>query len=182
MKTIWACFLVLLLTTTAKADPDPLVAGVLSIAPHLTEAVAAKHVSAAKKAAEETDLDPALLLSMAYIESRYRPEATSRVEDGKRKTGMWRSSKPAGTGPWFCGIMQTQARFDWERCLAQRDISLAYQTGAGELVKWLKQTRGDLEKALRGYGCGNWGVANTCRNYENRVLAWKRRILAVPRS
>lgn len=182
MKTIWACFLVLLLTSRARADSDPLVSGVLFIAPTLSTDVAAAHVAAATTAARENGLEPALLLSMAYIESRYQPEATSRVEKGKRKTGLWASDKPAGTGPWFCGVMQTQAKFDWKSCLAQRDIVTAYATGASELAKWVKQTRGDIAKALRGYGCGNWGVANTCNNYENRVFAWKRRILSVPRS
>lgn len=184
MKAIWA-FLALLLWFTpavASEDPDPLVTGVLSVAPKLGADVAAKHVHEARAAATEHGLEPELLLAMAYIESRFYPEATSRVEDGKRATGLWMSTKPAGTGPWFCGVMQTQARFDWNECLKQRDITLAYRHGASELKKWMSYVQGDLAKALRGYGCGWHGVKNGCNKYDSRVFVLKKRIASASRS
>lgn len=145
---------------------------------YLEHDTAAVHVAAATRAAAEVGIADAapVLLAMAYVESRFDPTATSRVVDGKRVTGRWPSRRQAGKGPWFCGVLQAMARFDWPRCLALRDIEAGYLAGARELRAWLKITRGDLFEALNGHGCGMAGLRNECNGYASRVLAWARRL------
>lgn len=126
-------------------------------------------------AAETPTLPAELLLAVAAVESNYDPTWVSRVEDGARKIGRWRSDLPVGEGPRCCGVMQTRAGRRWKTCLAQRGVTLGYQTGATELASWLDRT-GDVRKALAGYGCGNAGLASGCGTYPARVLARARRM------
>ena len=156
-----------------------LVENLRQLAPNLDEAKAEEHIQAARAAAT-TEVDTELLLAIAYVESHYDPLMTSRVEDGNRKTGAWRSVSPAGTGNRFCGVLQTQAGVSWKACLAQRSLLAGYSTGATELRWWLRYTRGDLSTALSGYGCGLYGVrTGKCNNYAERVLARRRRLVSV---
>lgn len=141
--------------------------------------LAEEHVVAATEAAQDVDhpqVTPSLLLAMAAIESNYNPTAVSRVQGGKRVTGMWGSTRPVGSGPRFCGVLQTIAGHQWGTCLAQRELSTGYLAGAKEMVVWLKVAKGDLRAALRGHGCGMWGLRNRCNNYDVRVLRVKHRL------
>jgi hypothetical protein len=158
-------------------DIDPnLVENVKLLAPRLTQAEAETHVRAATRSATD-DFDTGLLLAMAYIESRFNPTSVSRLEGGKRVTGWWPSRSPAGEGRRFCGVLQTQAGTSWSRCLAARDIDLAYAIGAAELTDWLRLARGNIERALRGHGCGTRGLEAPCRQYEVRVFRVRTRLL-----
>jgi len=122
------------------------------------------------------DLDPAVLLAQAYIESRFDPTATSRKVRGSRRTGSWPSSQPPPfTGNLYCGIAQTQAT-TWAACLQLRDPAIAVSAQAFELREWLRRTRGDVALALAGYGCGNAGLKHGCRGYPGRVLAVAKRL------
>lgn len=133
------------------------------------------HVHAAATAA--TDEVPAeLLLAVAYVESRFDPTWVSRVESHKRRTSRYRSTTPPKKldrrAFLYCGPLQTRAA-TWDACLAQRDLLVAYRAGATELTSWLhdKRVRGDITRALAGYGCGNHGVrTGKCNRYPNRVL------------
>jgi hypothetical protein len=140
-----------------------LVENVHQLAPHLDGAEAKLHLEAALTAAGP-GVEPELLLAMAYVETRFTPTAISSVR-GKR----------------FCGPLQTNAHGDRFDCLVMSDLVVGYAVGAIELRKWLKVTRGDLAAALRGYGCGFYGVENECRRYDVRVLAIRAR-LASPSS
>ena len=83
-------------------------------------------------------------------------------------------------GTLYCGVVQTFAK-SWETCLAQRDLHIAYATAAIELGVWLRdrRVRGDMKRALSGYGCGNHGVTTgMCNRYPGRVL-WQARRFAV---
>lgn len=126
----------------------------------------------------QDDLDPLTLLAQQYVESRFNPTATSRLIDGKRQTGLWPSRKePAGwSGNLYCGIAQNAAS-TWEACLALRETRAAVTRQAAELRRWLKRTRGDLVRALAGYGCGNHGVeTGRCNGYQGRVKALAARL------
>lgn len=126
-------------------------------------------------AVETPELPAELLLAVAAVESGYNPTWVSRIEDGARKTGRWRSDKPVGKGPRCCGVMQTVAGHSWKKCLAQRDIEIGYAVGAKELATWLDRT-GDIRKALAGHGCGNAGLESGCGTYPARVLRRARRL------
>jgi hypothetical protein len=142
--------------------------------PALDPELAAAHVAAAHAAATD-EIRPELLLAMAYVESRYSPYALSRMVDGERRTGNWTPSRPPpfdrGTS-LFCGPLQTRA-LSWKQCLSHRDLTVAYHTSVRELTVWLRdrRVRGNIAKALAGYGCGNHGVTTgRCNRYPERVL------------
>jgi hypothetical protein len=145
------------------------------------------HVRAAHAAATD-QVSAELLLSMAFIESRFESHTLSRVEGKRRVHGKWLPTTPPKRinkkGSMYCGPLQTRAK-TWDDCLAQRhDLVLAYTQGAKELTNWLKDrhVRGDLTRALSGYGCGYHGVrTGKCNRYPNRVL-WQARQFARPRT
>lgn len=137
-------------------------------------ATALVHAVAAQ-AASSPAIPPEILLSIAWHESRFDPTATSYVDgDGVRRAGVWRSSMPAGTGPRFCGVMQTAAGHHWEDCIEQRPIVDGYRRGAEILGNWMRAAHGDLAAALRGYGCGFAGMRGKCRRFDSWVLAHAR--------
>jgi hypothetical protein len=151
----------------------------LYAATSLGPAEALLHAQAATAAATE-QVSAELLIAVAFVESRFDPHWVSRVENGKRVY----SKHPALTPPkrltkgtsLYCGALQTRA-LSWEECLAQRDVRLAYLKGAAELASWLRdrRVRGDVTRALAGYGCGNNGVrTGKCNRYPGRVL-WQAR-------
>lgn len=144
------------------------------------EAVA--HVRAAAAASTER-VPTELLLAIAFVESRYDVHAVSRVEGKKRVVGRYPYSVAPkklrkGTS-LYCGPLQTFAA-NWEQCLEQRDLNVAYTSATKEIENWLKdrRVRGDMTRALAGYGCGNKGVrTGKCNRYPGRVL-WQARRLA----
>ena len=117
-----------------------------------------------------------IILGVARVESHFNGRATSRLVDGVRVTGIWASTKPAGQGPRYCGVMQTIADHDWSECLRQRDLAIGYAKGADELRRWMKLTRGNLRAALDGHACGWHGVQHHCNGYSTRVMAYAKRL------
>ncbi len=151
-----------------------------SAAPHLDLVTAYQHASAAVDHA--TPRVPAeLLLGVAYVESRFDPTATSRIEGSVRRTGSYPSRRPPRGGvhgSLFCGPLQTYAR-TWQGCLEMRDLAVGYQAGVKELGQWLRDRRvdGDVRRALLGHACGNAGLrAGRCRGYPARVLRFVRKL------
>jgi hypothetical protein len=145
------------------------------LSPSMTTEAALAHARAATAAASAR-ISPELLLGVAFIESRFDPTATSRVERGVRHTGSYpRRVPPVELDPHtslYCGPLQTYAG-SWRECLAQRELDVAYAAGARELSQWLRdpRVRGNLALALAGHGCGNAGVATgRCNGYPLRVL------------
>ena len=144
--------------------------------PSLSPVDAYRHADAASDAAT-TRVSPELLLAVAWVESRYDPTATSRVEGRVRRTGAYPSTRPppnlAPGTQLYCGPLQTNAG-SWSRCLEMRGLDTAYAAGAAELEQWLHDRRvhGSVELALAGHGCGNAGVlTGSCNNYPRRVLS-----------
>jgi len=143
------------------------------------------HVHAAIEAATP-EISAELLLAIAFVESRFDVTALSRIEGDQRRGGRYPSTRPPpkwrrGTS-LFCGPLQTFAR-TWQQCLDQRELTVAYTTAVEELGVWLRdrRVRGDLSRALAGYGCGNHGVkTGKCNRYPGRVL-WQARRLETPK-
>jgi hypothetical protein len=143
-----------------------------------------EHAGAACEAAEARDLQPELLLAVAYVESRFDPTAVSRVVVDRRQTGSYPSlNAPIGLNVragLFCGPLQTYAK-SWAQCTSQRSLEEGYEAGARELTTWLadRYVRGSIARALAGHGCGYFGITSgRCNNYPARVLAIERRIRA----
>jgi len=141
------------------------------------------HAKAATDAATPK-ISAELLLAMAFVESRYDTQAVSRVEGKRRRVGHWPSNEPPKRlrkgASLYCGPLQTFAA-NWDECLAQRDLGVAYSTGAKEVTRWLRdrRVRGEMTRALAGYGCGNRGVrTGKCNRYPGRVL-WQAKRLEV---
>jgi hypothetical protein len=139
------------------------------------------HVHAAS-AASTDEVSTELLLGVAFVESQFDPHWVSRVEGRKRTYGRYLATTPpkrlAKNAALYCGVLQTQAK-SWDACLAQRDLMVAYRAGAAELTSWLhdRRVRGDITRALAGYGCGNHGVrTGKCNRYPGRVLYQARRL------
>jgi hypothetical protein len=155
--------------------------------PSIDAEAAFAHIHAASVAATD-QVGAEVLLAMAFIESRFESHTLSRVEGKRRVHGRYASTTPPQRlnpkGSMYCGPLQTRAK-DWDDCLAHRnDLVLAYRAGARELTNWLRDrhVRGDLTRALLGYGCGYHGVkTGKCNRYPNRVL-WQARQFAPPRS
>lgn len=142
-----------------------------------TPEVLADQVAAAQIAATP-ELPVELLLAIGWVESRFDPTATSMKINGVRRTGPWRSTKrPRGTlRSMHCGISQATAR-TWAECLALRDPDLAYIALVDSLERWMKFSRGNLSRALAGYGCGVKGArTGRCNRYPARVLFRQRQI------
>jgi hypothetical protein len=141
----------------------------------LDQTTAAQLVSITTQAAE-ADLDPFVLLAQQYIESRFQPASTSRLIDGTRRTGICIVEPRGWTGNLYCGIAQNAAT-TWAACLALRETRAAIAAQTAELRDWLRMTKGDLPRALAGYGCGNLGAKTLrCNRYPRRVQAWARRL------
>jgi hypothetical protein len=148
--------------------------------PSIDVVTAYQHASAAVDHSDAT-LRPELLLGMAYVESRFDPTATSRIEGNVRRTGSYPSlAPPRGgvRGSLFCGPLQAHAK-TWQQCLALRELAAGYAAGATEMRTWLRDGRvaGSVRRALIGHGCGNHGLAaNRCRGYPARVLRFAARL------
>ena len=150
---------------------------------YLTKEAALLHTAAAIEASTP-NFSAELLLGLAYVESRYLPGATSRVESGHRKTGIppWENPPEYVHGPYFCGVTQVMADMSWSKCLQLRDVKLAYKTAAKELTSWLaickKRKEPDLLScSLLGYGGGGPAIVLGTSTYPNRVIemaAWIR--------
>ncbi len=161
----------------------------LQLALQLTQAVptitvedAFAHADAAVEAVEAADspLPAQLLLAIAYVESRYDPTATSRIEGDVRRTGRYPSTTPPRNlrGTLYCGPLQTYAA-SWQRCLAMRELANGYGAAVDELSRWSRdpRVRGNVTRALLGHGCGNHGLKTSrCNGYPARVLQFMRRL------
>lgn len=119
------------------------------------------------------DIPEEVLLGLAWVESRYYPTAVSRVENGKRVTGIpkWKSP-PKGTHSFFCGVTQISAGDSWEKCRSVQDVYLAYRTAVKELTAWMstKICNRNLRCALAGYDGGFQATKYKTSRYAEYVL------------
>jgi len=182
----------------APADSDEalLAAALVETAPrHLDFARASQHARAALAAAQGTEVDPFLLLGMAYIESRYDRRAVSRLECDdprdratcSRVASLWkRRSKPRSFAPpYFCGVLQVGGWISWRGCMDRvDDLEANYREAALHLQRWLEQPickrrgAGRLRCALLGYGGGYKLIAGGS-TYPRRCMAQARKLRTV---
>jgi hypothetical protein len=143
---------------------------------YLTEDSAYIHALSALKAST-SELPAEVLLGIVWVESRYSTNAVSRLEDGKRITGIpnW-ITPPLGTHSLFCGATQVSAGDSWEKCRRFRNISLAYFTLVEELNRWLNVCHHNLACALTGYNGGFQAIKANSTNYVNIVM-WRVKLL-----
>lgn len=106
--------------------------------------VAATHLAAATFAGELFSVDPAVLLAIAYRESRYTTGVVGPRVRGRRACGLMQPMMHAGT------------------CREQTVLE-GYVEGAQHLRTWLdtRSCRGDLRCALLGYG-GGYALLKGC--------------------
>lgn len=141
------------------------------VALHTEPTTAAAHAAAAM-AAEGPGLPAEELLAIAYVESRYQNDSTSRIERGRRVTGAWPSTKQAGGGPWFCGALQAEA-WTWADCLALREPFAGYRIGVRELRQWSSMCGGEVDCILAGHAYGMRGLTER-GTYPGRVrVIWQ---------
>lgn len=131
--------LAFLLTSSADAD------ALRRTAPsYLDAAQARRHLAAARVAGAVHRVDPYLLLSIAYRESRYALDAVTREKSGKLSCGQLQVTMPKGSpcpSPALLG---------------------GYLAGAEHLAEWRRATR-DTRKALLGYA-GGYAMIRACEN------------------
>lgn len=110
----------------------------------LTAETARAHMTAAQVAAVLYELEPSLLLAIAYRESRYQTGVTGPLVRGKRA----------------CGLMQPMMH---DTKCQQQTVLEGYLEGASHLRRWLdtKTCRGDLRCAMLGYG-GGYALLKRC--------------------
>ena len=158
---------------------------------YLDKAEAVEHVFAVLQVADRK-VSAELLLGMAYVESRYTPTSISRVEGGRRKTGVPKWDRPGRgvRGPYFCGVTQAIAGKSYARCVELQNIHEAYRTTVKELHSWLRFCtvkraaawpeggHKRLRCALAGYGGGIAATERASSTYPARVLARAARLRA----
>lgn len=112
---------------------------------YLTTTSAVKHLQAARVAGAKYDVDPSLLLSIAYFESRYDPTEITREPRGKTS----------------CGVMTPVPRKG--RCVPG-GVRSGYDEGAEHFRYWLDswRCRGSIRCALLGYS-GGGHLIRACR-------------------
>lgn len=140
MSTIIVVFLTMLrLLGSGEAD------ALRQTAPdYLTTDDAAVHLGAAQAAAEAADVPVELLLSVAWHESRYKPDARTREPGGR----------------WSCGVMTPEPHVGG--CTPDELTVLGgYLNGARHLRTWLDLCHGNETCALRSY-VGGGGLAHAC--------------------
>jgi hypothetical protein len=109
--------------------------------PEVALEVAREHVTAARLAGAVTGTDPALLLSIAWHESRYEARAVG----------------PEAGGRVSCGAMTPEPV---ARCAPQQTALEGYLAGARHLRTWMTSTP-TLRVALTGYA-GGYRMIRAC--------------------
>jgi len=84
--------------------------------------------------AEDHDVDPVLLASLIYVESRWNPKAQS-----------WADA---------CGLTQVVHRYADESCEDLKDPQTSIRVGAEKLRKWIDVAGGDVRGGLACYNAG----------------------------
>jgi hypothetical protein len=111
---------------------------------YLTEETAADHLVAARLAGRRFQLDPDLLLAIAYHESRYTVDEVTPEVGGKVS----------------CGVMTPVPTKDKDSCpTAESNILGGYLDGSAHLAGWIRACGGRIRCALLGYAAGYSGIA-----------------------
>ncbi len=109
---------------------------------YLTTESAREHLGSARLAGSLTQIDPAILLSIAHHESRYSMHEVTQEQRGKAS----------------CGVMTPQPL---ATCRPAQHLWESYLEGARHLRQWLTAARGSTRYALTGYA-GGYHLINYC--------------------
>jgi hypothetical protein len=140
------------LNALLKLASIPDAEGLRSTAPqYLSLEEATVHLSAARKAGAEHDIDPEILLSIAWFESRYDPGVVTR--EPRRK--------------FSCGVMTPIPRA--KRCIP-KSVADGYAEGAAHLRTWTDswRCRGSIRCGLLGYA-GGGALIMACKDGQHVV-------------
>lgn len=162
-----------------------LLAGLLSWHPGLDPEVGREHIAAAQ-AAEDGEVDAALLLALAWFEAGWEQQALAytecKPEKKCRRTKHRRYPHPRapqhGRTPFFCGTLQHGTR-SWTRCRELlTDLDESYRTAVASLQGWERHCarKGRTECTLRGYHGGFRYLKRTSDGYPRRVLTLAERL------
>lgn len=131
--------LVTVLLTTTDADVEAL----RKTAPsYLTTETAREHLVYARLAGLAYGIDPDLLLSIAWYESRYTVDVVG----------------PEVRGKHACGVMQPIME---NGCPPNPTLLGGYVEGASHLRTWIDASRGNLRTAMLGYA-GGYALIKAC--------------------
>ena len=142
----------ILVALVSALVPPHVVDGFRSTAPdYLTsDDQAREHVAAAIVAGMVTDTEPTLLLSIAYGESRYQPDART----------------PEAGGRVSCGVMTPEPL---ARCPQRMTVTSGYLAGARHVRVWLDHAKHETT-ALFGVA-GGWRLIKACAHGGRRCYA-----------
>jgi soluble lytic murein transglycosylase-like protein len=116
---------------------------------YLTTATAARHLAAARVAGGIYDVDPDLLLSVAWHESRYVTDTITPERGGKMS----------------CGAMTPEPIRDVAACrVATSSVLAGYIAGARHMRAWIDACHDNLHCALTGYAGGYYLIAECKRD------------------
>ena len=139
MSTLIAVFLTVLGLHPGEAD------ALRQTAPaYLTVEDASANLLMASVAADVADVPVELLLSVAWHESRYQPDARTREPGGR----------------WSCGVM-TPEPHRGDCTSVELSLLGGYLNGARHLRVWLDLCGGDQTCALRAYA-GGFALVRSC--------------------
>lgn len=147
-----------LLTLLALLFPPPAdVEALRSTAPScLTTETARQHLVAARFAGAVYNVDPDLMLGIAWYESRYITTVVGPVVKGKRA----------------CGVMQSIMK---DGCPKNPTLEDGYLEGAKHLREWLDASRNDLHTAMLGYA-GGYALIKACKGGKLMVVRGGRQV------
>jgi soluble lytic murein transglycosylase-like protein len=154
----------LLLSLVAWLTPAVDAEALRATAPsYLDSSSAREHLAAARIAGAAYRVDPDLLLTIAWRESRYIADASMREVSGR----------------WSCGLMQITMP-DGVPC-PRADVLAGYLAGAEHLATWSRATH-NLRDTLLGYAggfalirsCAAGSTARECSLPELQRAAWIR--------
>lgn len=121
---------------------------------YLTADTAAEHLTAARFAGAVYEVDPDLLLSIAWHESRYSPTAVT----------------PEAGHKISCGVMTPEPTRDIALCSrSTSSLTAGYLAGARHLRAWILACRDNLHCAFTGYAGGYYLIAACKRDATPRA-------------
>jgi len=113
---------------------------------YLTAETAKEHLFAARVAGGVYDVDPDLLLAIAYYESRYTVNVVG----------------PEVRGKHACGVLQPTME---RACDTAPTLLNGYIEGAAHVRDWVRAARGNMDMAMLGYA-GGYALINACAEGE----------------
>jgi len=138
---------IIVVIITALLAPQSDAEALRTTAPsYLTVETARDHLFAARIAGGIYDVDPDLLLAIAWFESRYTVNVVG----------------PEVRGKHACGVLQPTME---RACDTAPTLFNGYLEGAAHVREWVRAARGNMATAMLGYA-GGYALINACAEGE----------------